>query len=67
VSDVDFLQPRALWQKWTDDEKEAFVGNLVETLRGVLPRVQKETIGRCFDLMGMTRWLMLVFRHVCEG
>ena len=55
VSDVDFVQPRALWQKWTEDEKEAFVENLVESLRGVLPAVQKETIGRCFDLMGMTR------------
>jgi catalase len=47
ISDVDFAQPRALWEKWGRDgkgEQEVFVGNLCASLKGAIPRVQKETV-----------------------
>jgi catalase len=31
----DFEQPRALWNLWTDDEKQAFVNNVAGHLKQV--------------------------------
>lgn len=45
VTDVDFVQPRALWEKWSEEEKETFVGNLVGSLKTAIKEVQKETVG----------------------
>lgn len=47
ATEVDFVQPRALWEKWGEVEREAFVGNLAGSVKDALPEVQKETIGEC--------------------
>ena len=47
IAEVDFLQPRALWEKWGRDgkgEQETFVGNLCAHLKEAIPEVQRETV-----------------------
>jgi catalase len=44
VKDADFVQPRALWEKWSKEEREAFVGNVCAHLSGAIKEVQRETV-----------------------
>jgi catalase len=47
VTDEDFVQSKNLWELMgKTDQQQAFVHNLSNNLRGAIPRVQKEAIGK---------------------
>jgi catalase len=47
VTEDDFLQPAALWEIFgKEGVQDNFIYNISPSLRGVLPQVQKETIGK---------------------